>query len=250
MKMKKVLLSPFDDLLAALGAALPDPPWAGLVAALGGFAAAWWVYVPVHELLHAFGCIVTGGSVTRLEIDARYGAALLQRLFPFVAVGSEYAGQLTGFDTRGNDLIYLATDFTPFLLTILIGVPLLLAAARTTRRGVRSSFLLGVALPVALAPFTNLAGDYYEMGSILLSRAALPLVPGLDLGRWRSDDLLKTANELLFQGAFRVTDLVGLTCGALLGAVLAWTTYGLGRTFAGWLGRTRPAAAQREGRDG
>src|SRR5207344_3373896 len=88
-------------------------------------ALTWWIYVPIHELAHAFGCLAGGGAVTRLEIDPLYGAAWLQRVFPFVAVGSDYAGQLTGFDTRGNDLTYLLTDFLPFVGTIAVGVPLL-----------------------------------------------------------------------------------------------------------------------------
>ena len=66
--------------------------------------------VPLYYFGTAYGCLLTGGDVTRLEISPEYGAALLQKLFPFVAVGSDYAGQLTGFDTHDNDVIYLATS--------------------------------------------------------------------------------------------------------------------------------------------
>jgi hypothetical protein len=69
----------------------------------------WWVYVPIHELAHAWGCLLAGGEVTRLEIDWIYGASLLARVFPYVTVGSEYAGRLSGFDNRGSDLTYLVT---------------------------------------------------------------------------------------------------------------------------------------------
>jgi hypothetical protein len=54
-----------------------------------------------------------------------YGASLLTNIFPFVSTGSDYAGQLTGFDTHGSDLTYLFTVFFPFILTILLGVPLI-----------------------------------------------------------------------------------------------------------------------------
>ena len=114
--------------------------------------------------------------MTRLEIDPIYGAALLQRFFPFVSVGSAYAGQLTGFDTHGNDLTYLATDFCPFLLTVLVGVPLL-RAAPSRRTPLRVALCLGVALPLAYAPFIAVTGDYYEMGSILVSRLVACVEP-------------------------------------------------------------------------
>ena len=42
---------------------------------------------------------------------------------------------------------------------------------------------------VGLAPFYNLIGDYYEMGSILVSRAAQQWQPSFAVERWRSDDL-------------------------------------------------------------
>src|ERR1051325_6446569 len=82
---------------------------------LGGLLAGWWVYVPIHELLHAAGCLAAGGAVSRLEIDTIYGGALLARVFPWVVAGSDYAGRLSGFDTRGSDAIYLVTDLLPFV---------------------------------------------------------------------------------------------------------------------------------------
>ena len=90
-------------------------PFLLLVIALGG----WILYVPIHELLHAAGCLALGGRVDELEIQAMYGGALLERVFPFVRAGGEYAGRLTGFDTGGSDLVYLATVATPFLLSLL-----------------------------------------------------------------------------------------------------------------------------------
>ena len=115
--------------------------------------------------MHAAACEATGGGVTRLEIDRLYGGALLARAFPFVVPASEYAGRLSGFDTRGSDLIYLATDLGPFLLTLFPGVWALRRAARARRAA-----LFGAALPFALAPFLSLSGDAYEIGSILVTR--------------------------------------------------------------------------------
>jgi hypothetical protein len=230
--IKRFLRWPLDDFLSAFQRVLPEPPWLALSLVFLGFALSWWIYVPAHELLHAIGCVGTGGTVVRLEIDPIYGAALLQHLFPFVAVGSEYAGQLTGFDTYGNDWIYLATDIAPFLLSIFVGIPLLRRLTFVERPGSMPGLLFGLSLPVALAPFTNLNGDYYEMGSIVASRLGRLIDSSLSLERWRSDDLAKTAGELLFQGAFSLFDLAGLIVGLSIGVVLAFVTYGLGRVFA------------------
>jgi hypothetical protein len=230
--MRQALLLPFTHFVAAFQRAVPDPPWLGLGALLAGITASWWIYVPVHELAHALGCIVTGGTVERLEIDAKYGATLLQRVFPFVVVGSSYAGQLTGFDTGGNDLVFLATDFAPFLLTIAAGVPLLVRIGRRGSASLPRSFLLGVALPVAYAPFTNLPGDYYEMGSIVVTRGTAFAVPGFDVERWRGDDLFALARELGGGGPPRAGDLAGLAAGSILALALAFGTYLAGALVA------------------
>jgi hypothetical protein len=238
-RWKRFLLAPAYDLRAAFSKALPERPWPGLGAVFVGFAASGWLYVPVHELLHAFGCLAAGGTVDRLELDPQYGAALLQKVFPFVAVGSEYAGQLTGFDTHGNDLTYLVTVFAPFVTTILLGVWLMRTVARFRRPGILPCLLIGVATPHAFAPFVNLIGDYYEMGSILTSRAVAVFDPGLSLEAWRSDDLLRTARELLSSGAARPGDVAVLLLGALLGTFLAFATYWAGGVFSDLVTRNR-----------
>lgn len=66
-----------------------------------------------------------------LDIADIYGAALLKHVFPFVSVGSEYSGRLAGFDTGGKDYVYFLTDFSPYLLTIFLGI----YASYTCRRG-------------------------------------------------------------------------------------------------------------------
>lgn len=181
----------------------------GLGLALLGLAVGWWVYVPVHELLHAAACLAAGGEVTRLEIAPEYGGGLLARVFPFVVSGGEYAGRLSGFATHGSDLVYLATDFGPFLLTLFPGVWLLRRAGTAGR-----PVLFGLALPFALAPFLSLTGDAYEIGSILVTQ----------LPAWgetlRGDDLVKKAQELAALpdppwGGFILATLLGLAWAVL-----------------------------------
>ena len=237
--LRRFFMDPASDFMAAFQRVLPQNPWLALGMLFLGFVVTWWIYVPVHELMHAYGCIAVGGSVERLEIDAIYGAGFLQQIFPFVTVGSQYAGQLTGFDTHGNDLIFLVTVFAPFLLSIFIGVPLLHRLAQVDEPGLLSSFLFGASLPVALAPFTNVIGDYYEMGSILVSRVARMFGSSLPLDRWRSDDLILTAQQLLFSGAGGFADWIGILSGSLVGLLLAFVTYWLGSLVADYLYRRR-----------
>ncbi len=221
----RLLWSPLTDCMAAVDAVVARRPALTLPLALLAIAPAWILYVPLHELAHAFGCIATGGEVTRLEIDAVYGARWLQRIFPFVTVGSEYAGQLTGFDTGGSDLVYLATDFAPFLLTIFIGVPALRQVARR-RRPVSAALLLGAAFPVAYAPFVSLPGDFYEMGSIIVSRLFAG-VAGVPEARWRSDDVFLLVDTLR-AGDGGGADWLGIGAAALVGFSLALATYAAG----------------------
>lgn len=227
-----LLRLPVDDYLAALDPFVRALSPATAAAVLGAAVAAWWIYLPLHELLHALGCVAGGGTVTRLEIDAIYGAALLQRIFPFVAVGSRYAGQLTGFDTGGSDLTYLLTDALPFVLTVAVGVPMLRAAGRMAP-GVRQALVFGASLPVALAPFISLTGDYYEMASIIVSRLAAPL-SGLALARWRSDDVFLLI-ETLPEGTW--LDAAGIGAALVLGTVLCFLTYAAGVWWSRWLER-------------
>jgi hypothetical protein len=203
----RALLRPATDAWHGLERSL-EGGWPALAWLGAGLLVSWWVYVPVHELLHAAACRLAGGEVTRLQIAPLYGGAVLARLLPFVSAGGAYAGRLSGFDTHGSDPVYLATDLGPFVLTVFPGVWWLRRAARHARRPdtaaaqVRGpaaearprapawrAALFGAALPVALAPFLSLTGDAYEIGSILVTRlppwsdpAAQALLRGDDLG--------------------------------------------------------------------
>lgn len=225
--------APFVDYFAALNSSLKKPLPVHLFLIFFTCLVSWWFYVPVHELFHAFGCIIGGGEVTRLELSPVYGASFLKTIFPFVSAGSEYAGQLTGFNTFGNDLIFLLTDFFPYMLTILIGVPLIRSASSTDSTPLRSSIKLGVALPVAYAPFISAAGDYYEMGSIIASNITVLVSRSISGRHWRSDDLFRLADRLFFSGSsVSGYDIAGVTGSFFTGIVLVFFTYWTGSVWA------------------
>lgn len=197
----------------------------GLAAVALGMLVAWWIYVPIHELLHAAGCLWTGGSVDRLEIAPQYGGAILARIFPFVVSGGEYAGRLAGFDTGGSDWVYLATDFAPYLLSIFPGVWLLRRGARTA-----SPLLFGLALPVALAPFISLPGDAYEIGSLAVTQLPLWSDPAAR-ELVRGDDVFRVAAAIA-KGPAPAAAWVALGLSLAVGVVWAVATFALGGLVA------------------
>ena len=225
----RAILLPLTDAWRGLDRCLDRGAWA--VARVGaGMLAGWWVYVPVHELLHAAACLAAGGEVRRLEIAPLYGGAVLARLLPFVAPGGEYAGRLAGFDTHGSDLVYLATDLGPFLLTLVPGVWWLRRAARGRR-----ACAFGAALPVALAPLLSLSGDAYEIGAILVTRLP-PWAGPAARGLLRGDDLWRRLRAIADAAARPPSPMWQLWLGAALAAAtgLAWAllTYGAGAALA------------------
>lgn len=193
MRLFRLLLAPYraaaDLLLDAAEAILAKPR--PMVLSAGGllFAtiASWWLYVPAHELLHAFGCRAAGGRVMELRIAPLYGGRVLARVFPFVRAQGDYAGRLEGFDTGGSDLVYIATDLAPYLLSIAAAFPLL---GRARRR--RSALSFGAGAVLVAAPIMGLVGDYFEMAGILVSDGLTGLrnVPAATAGALRCDDLL------------------------------------------------------------
>ena len=229
---------PFDDLYDSIEQLIDCPrAFVAVGIALVSMTATWFVYVPIHELLHVAGCLVTGGEVSVLEIQEIYFGNLLAKMFDFVVVGSEYAGRLSGFDTHGSDLVYLATVFGPYLLTIFIGVPVLRMCSRRSR-----PLLFGPGVVIGLAPLYNFIGDYYEMASILTTRAITVLQGGGQppaYGSLRSDDLLSllqqfvslpvelgldTGSEVWLGGLIIAISVAG-------SLLLAFGTYALGTTL-------------------
>lgn len=198
-----------------------------------GLLVGWWIYVPVHELLHVAGCVLTGGTVTRLELSPEYGGALLASIFDWVVPHSDYAGQLTGFDTGGSDAVYLACVYAPYLITVYPGFP----AWQATLRGTVSpgrSFAFGALLPLVTAPLMSLTGDFYEFGSILASRVCAWL-GAANTTAWRSDDLFLLIGELSPQAT--ATDWLGVCLGTVIGIVFALLTLAAGSRLGHFLRR-------------
>lgn len=227
-RLRSFCTLPFTDALFGLDRCLV-PGVAGLVLAGVGLVVGWWLYVPLHELLHAWACLATGGTVDRLEIDAFYGGALLAGWFPWVVSGSEYAGRLAGFQTGGSDWVYLATDFGPYLLTLFPGAWLLRRAAATG-----ASLLYGFSLPMALAPLVALIGDAYEIGSIVVTQLP-PWSASHISGLLRGDDLFHRISALAEGGS--VAAWAGLVLAAVIGVLWALATYNLADLVARVLGQ-------------
>lgn len=239
--MKRWLRLPIDDTLAALELVVGGSrPVLSLALLLAATTACWYVYVPIHELLHALGCAATGGTVTTLEIQAQYGGAWLAEVFSFVVPRGEYAGRLSGFDTHGSDITYLATDALPFVLSVVLGVPALRACARRRR-----PLLLGVGVVLGLAPFYNLPGDYYEMGSILVTATRV----GGDFTGLRADDLFRLVGQLLSEpealgvAGRRYAAFAIVLASTGVATALAFLTFALGDALARALARPSPERA-------
>lgn len=232
--LRRALRAPLADVLASLERCLAGG-WPAFLRVFLGLAAGWWLYVPVHELLHALGCVATGGVVDRLEIGHAYGGALFAGLAPWIVAGGDYAGRLSGFDTGGSDPVYLATVFAPYLLTVFPGVYLLRRAGAAGR-----AFLFGLLLPVALAPFVSLTGDAYELGSILITQLP-PWNAAETAYHLRGDDLGQRIE--LWRG-LSDAPWTGGVLAFLIGLAWAFATYGAGRLMARPLERRAPPQAR------
>lgn len=184
--MQRSVLKPFQALFEMMERALDSVQ--ALLLLLLGFLLSWWIYVPIHELLHVLGCRLGGGKVEQLDISALYGGQLYAQVFDFVRVGGDYAGRLSGFDTGGSDLTYLMTIMIPYFLTPL-GFLLMQVGDRK-----KQVFLLGTGIPVAFAPLISLTGDFFELASLTLFQVWPG--PGSSNRALISDDLFRLLGEV------------------------------------------------------
>ena len=200
----RVALQSFERLLDA-------GRWRDLVPVLVGVIVVWHIYTPIHELIHAFTCLATGGTVETLALKPRYGGHLLHRIFPFVVAESDYAGQLSGFSVPSY-WAYALVDFAPYLLS-LFGVACL---DRAWHR--RSSIWFSLGIVLALAPVMSITGDYYEAVSLVTTQLAERMDPSLPVGILVSDDVFALVPDLreAGYGSIRHALLIGL---GLLGSV-------------------------------
>jgi hypothetical protein len=235
----RALLQPFSEIVSGLERSLVRGV-PGLVLCFVGLLVSWWLYVPIHELLHAFGCELGGGRVWRLELDPLYGGALLARWLDFVEAGGEYAGRLAGFDTAGSDAVHLLTTGLPFVLTPLPGVWLMRWGAR---RG--SGLAYGAGLVPATAPFLSLTGDAYEIGSLLLTQL-VPWSSAAARAALVGDDMMLVAGGLA--GAAPAL-WIGFALAAALGVGWAFLVWAAGSATATRLGQAplEPVARRRRG---
>ncbi|MFN7961837.1 MAG: hypothetical protein U0002_11245 [Thermoanaerobaculia bacterium] len=238
--MLRFLTAPFREAFAALERVLGAGGGRALGLLLAGLLASYLVYVPLHELAHALACLAAGGEVSRLEISPLYGGRLLAKLVPWVVAESDYAGRLSGFDTHGSDLVYLATDLGPFLFTLWPGVWWMRRAARAAK-----PFWLGAAYPFALAPFLSATGDAYEIGSILLTRLPPWSRPEL-LESLRGDDLFLKISAIT--AAPTPALVAGVILASLLGLFWAFATAALAAGLASRLGEANLAEGSAVGK--
>ena len=216
-------------------------PFLLLIALMLSFLLTWFVYVPIHELLHVAGCVISGGVVEEVVLDRKYGAGFLSKLFPFIVPQSSgYAGRVSGFDP-GSDLGYLITVFFPYILTVFPGVWLLIYSAR-----VKNMWVSGMGMIVGLAPFISLTGDYFEIGTIITTKIWNSVLQGYPAqsieAYWnlRSDDIFRLISEISAEpnlyglpgvlGFFQVVAIV--LSGFFLAILFSGWTYQIGRILA------------------
>lgn len=215
-----ILTRPLTDTFHGLDRCL-TAGWKHLLWVCAGLLVGWWIYVPIHELLHAWACQIAGGEVFRLEIQPMYGGSLLASWLPYVTPGGDYAGRLENFDDHGSDLIYLFTVLGPYLLTVFPGVWLLRLAAQR-----RASLLFGLVLPVALAPIVAITGDGYEIGSLAVTQLA-PWASPEWIDMLRGDDVVRKLAQLVGDSA-SLRAWTGLVLSLLVGLLWAILVYALG----------------------
>jgi hypothetical protein len=193
-----------------------------LAEVLAGFVAALWLVIPLHELLHAAGCALTGGSVQRLEIQPVWGGALLARLFPWVVSGSRYAGRLSGFHPS-SDFSYFITVLLPHAFLAPVGAFVSRAAAKRSM-----PFLFGAGLLAAGQPIASLFGDFYEMASIVVTALARAAGAGWAVAL-RGDDLQVVVPVAMRLGTLPAFALLACNIGGgvVLACGLLWTSGGV-----------------------
>ena len=179
------------------------------------FFISFWVYVPIHELMHAFATILVGGEVRELAIDATYGGVFFAKIFPFVVSESDYAGQLTDFTTP-NKFAYFIVDMFPYLLS-LPGVLLIRLAAKYKRL-----WLFSLGFLLMLVPMTQIFGDFYEAASLGIGELMSLVNPNLDPDLIVSDDMFKLLGEIHESESTNALIYIFVGLSLFIGLILAW----------------------------
>ena len=115
--------SPISDFWSGFERCL-DRGARGLAFVFLGLGAGWWVYVPVHELLHAGACLAAGGSVRLGAVsptrDFNYVADTVAGFIAAAVAGDPVLGQVVNL--AANDEISVAD--TAALIADVMGQPL------------------------------------------------------------------------------------------------------------------------------
>lgn len=202
----------------------------------------WGFYLPLHEMFHALGCLIGGGEVWEIELSVWSGGGILGSVFPLFKPVSSFGGRLSGYSTGGSDWVYLLTDIFPYFPTMVFGTYLLRRGSSPPRPPV-----LALGMILALAPFISLPGDYYEMGSILVSDLARWILSADGTGDWvksidliRSDDIISLSSQILQKNvepasAGRGTAFLLVFFSLCVGIWLAGGTFWMSERSASWI---------------
>ena len=220
----------FEDILNETG-------YKGLFKIFLGLILFWHLYVPVHEMLHVAGCLLSGGEVETLTLKAQYGGLILQKVFPFVTAESEYAGRLTGFKTP-NAWAYALVDFFPYTLS-LFGITLIACCRRK-----KMAFFLGLGIILAFVSFISIPGDYYEAVSLFTTQVAKAINPSLQADVLVSDDVFRSIKRLWEAG--NLNWIVGtlILLGFMVAVYLACLTLALQVWISSLLSKESPRPDQ------
>ncbi len=181
-----------------------------LIRIMVGLICGWFVYVPVHELLHVAGCLLGGGTVTTLQIQPLYGGTILESIFSFVEAGGDYAGRLSDFDTGESDWVYALTVASPLILAVPAFLGMVRAAAAS------SPFFFGFLIVPALSPLLSLTGDLLELSTLALHQ----VWPAVETRALVSDDLFRLLASPP-QGGWTLGAAVFVAAAQILAVVMA-----------------------------
>jgi len=199
----------------ALNTLLEDGSYSNLLILFVTFLSSWWLYVPIHELMHVMGCILVGGEVNELALDPLYGGELLSKIFPFVVSDSDYAGQLTDFTTP-NKFAYFVVDLFPYLLS-LPGVLFIRLSIKF-----RYMWLFSIGFLLMYVPLTQMFGDFYEAASLGVGELMTLINPDLNPQLIISDDLFKLIKSLNENPTSSSFIYIFVILSFVLGLILAW----------------------------
>ncbi len=215
--MRLLFVTPFTDLYAGVRRVIASLGALALPLAARGLRCR---LVALRAAPRADACLGSAArrrDGDRLDIDPMYGARLLQRMFPYVQVGlglCRAARRLRHprqrLDVCAGGLLSIRVDHCRSAFRCSY------ASRRATLPGVGSTLLLGMVLPLAWAPMLAIGGDFYELGSIAVSRAARYWRETVE--SWRGDDVVAIAGPD-FDGESAWSDVAGIAASLPFGIV-------------------------------